>query len=927
MQHMPSRNIISSRHWRLLGVRLLAGLTTIRRIGIVPRLSASFIAVAVLAIAANFLAGHSYIMQITRIEQAAPAAPPQPPPQQLPIPQVTAPISIEAALDYSRALQRFSVAVWQRSAADAAADAEFGTAIAALTQAASHLSNTVVKADNKLAREVLSRTKEEAESARALIQLADERHRVLNEYREHLDQLGQNMKSALDGSFKMFGRFIARQYLLQLDLNLQKVRARLEDAIATDAAPASLLTLAASEHEFSATLDANRSSLERVQGREWLRLSSNEFAALVAHRESLQQSYDVYGERRIKLTQLMTEGAVLAEESLASLQTARQGAAPKVRDATAPPTAAASPLPFSLSLSLSAPAPETTTVTRSDAGPYALIARISIAVISLVFIISLLTVLSIVRPVRRLVDAAAKLAAGDTHIRVARGGMRELDQLAGSFNQMARHLELAGEASRSYQAHLQADVAARTEELRQLAERDPLTQLPNRRYGLLLMEQALAEARSRASYVGVCFLDLDNFKSINDSLGHVFGDQVLAKVAVRLLEVSSSFGHAVRLGGDEFLVIYTDARSSEDIYLAGSRLVQAFHSSIQIEQRELMASISCGVSVFPLHGGTCAELLSSADAALFRAKAMGRNQASLYTADLLQSVSENFSIDQRLRRAIERDEFELVFQPEVCVGSLRVSMVEALLRWRQPDGRLASPAEFLAVGEASGFIAEIDDWVLNAALRAASAWRRGAWPEARVAINVSSRQLLDVSFALRLKDILAQHHLPTDSIEIELTETVLQTGPATIRTLHALKAEGFAIALDDFGTGYSSLTSLAQLPLSRVKLDRSLIEGHGSDGRRAAIARTTIMLCEQLQLQVTAEGIENSEQLGWLLDHDSIYVQGYLISPPLRFGAVEGALDIIHQQMALHVLNVQAPAPGETTPRDLIPFIGSSTAM
>ncbi len=551
------------------------------------------------------------------------------------------------------------------------------------------------------------------------------------------------------------------------------------------------------------------------------------------------------------------------------------------------------------------PPPETTTITPGDQGRYALFLKITIAVVCLVFIISLLTALSIVRPVRRLVLAAAKLAAGETHIRVERGGMKELDQLAGSFNQMAQDLEVAGGASRSYQARLEAEVAARTTELRQLAERDPLTQLPNRRYGLTLMQRSLQLARSENRFMGVCFIDLDNFKSINDSLGHAFGDQVLAKVAERLIEVSSSFGAAVRLGGDEFCVIHGDAKSFDEIHRSASHLVQAFHTPLQIEQRELMVSVSCGLSVFPLHGDSCAELLSSADAALYRAKSMGRNQASIYTADLLESAAERFSIEQRLRRAIERDEFELVFQPEVSVNSLRVGLVEALLRWRQPDGRLAAPGEFLAVAEACGFIAEIDKWVVNAALAAASKWHHGAWPEARVAINASSRQLLDPRFLDRLKELMAYHRLPPGCIEIELTENVIQTGAATIATLHALKAEGFAIALDDFGTGYSSLTSLARLPLSRVKLDRSLIEGHGTDERNAAIALTTVMLCEHLQLEVTAEGIENAQQLGWLLNHDTVYLQGYLISRPLRFDDVAPSMEIIHQNMALHVLSLR----------------------
>jgi diguanylate cyclase (GGDEF)-like protein len=740
-----------------------------------------------------------------------------------------------------------------------------------------------------------------------------------------LDQLAQSMKTALDGSFKIFGRLIAREYLLKLDMNLQGIREHMEDTIASNATAASLNALAASEHEFSASLEANRTSLQRVQGLDWVSSTDNQLSVLSAFREALQRAQSAYGETLAKLTQQSADAAVIAAECVVASPSIQYSAprpqAGGQRNTT--PAAVAAPASNAAPATDTEAPPETTTIVQNERNK--LIARITIAVIVSVFVISLLTVLSIVRPVRHLVNAAARLAAGDTGITVARGGIKELDQLAGSFNQMARHLESAGEASRSYQARLEAEVAARTQELRQLAERDSLTQLPNRRHGLMLMEAALEHARRRGGYVGVFFLDLDNFKAINDSLGHAFGDQVLASVAARLRSICTSYGHATRLGGDEFSIVHSSAASCEEIYESAAELVRAFHSSLPLDQRELMVRVSCGVSVYPLHGDTCADLLSRADAALYRAKALGRNQASVYTADLLEVLSENFSIEQRLRRAIERGEFELVFQPEVGVESLRVELVEALLRWRQPDGRLAAPGEFLAVAEASGFITEIDTWVMGAAIEAAATWHRGVWPEARVAINVSSRQLLDVSFVDRLKELMSSYDLPVQCIEIELTETVLQTGSATVRTLHALKAAGFAIGLDDFGTGYSSLTSLAQLPLSRVKLDRSLIAS--TDERCVAIARTTVTLCEHLELEVTAEGIETTEQLAWLLEHDSVYLQGYLISRPLRFPDVAAALQTIPQQMALHVLNLRVPTAGTFVSVEDIPFMSSSVGM
>ena len=905
---------------------MLAHLIKIRRIGIVARLSASFVAVAFLAIASNYLAGHSYVTtQTVRVQQPVVVLPE--PTLATPVVAVVPPLPprkpSETALEYSRALQRFSAAVSAR-AADSDAGAAFQDAGTRLGQAAARLSAEAAKTDKKLAAQVTSRTKETTDSAQSLLDEADERRHLIGEYRRHLDELAQSMKSALDGSFKIFGRLIAREYLLKLDMNLQGIRERMEDTIASNATAASLAALAASEHEFSATLDANRTSLQRVQGLDWVSSTDNQLSVLAAFRESLKRAQSAYGETQIKLAQQMADAAVLAAQCVMSAALIQSDALPHLAPNKQQPVQQSAP-PAVEPPPREEPQSETTTVAANDQGRNALIARIAIGVIVAVFIISLLTVLSIVRPVRRLVNAAARLAAGDTHITVERGGIKELDQLAGSFNQMARHLQSASDASRSYQARLEAEVAARTEELQQLAEQDSLTQLPNRRFGLMLMEQALEDARRRGRYVGIFFLDLDNFKSINDSLGHAFGDKVLTAVAERLREVCSSYGHATRLGGDEFSIIHSSAESCEAIYEAAENLVRAFRCSLPLEQRELMVGVSCGVSIFPLHGGNCTDLLSCADAALYRAKSQGRNQSSVYTADLLEVVSENFSIEQRLRRAIERDEFELVFQPEVGVKTLRVELVEALLRWRQPDGRLAAPAEFLAVAEASGFIAEIDNWVMGAAIEAAAVWHHGVWPQARVAINVSSRQLLDVSFVDRLKEVLALHRLPVKCIEIELTETVLQTGAATIRTLHALKAQGFAIGLDDFGTGYSSLTSLAQLPLSRVKLDRSLIAG--SDERSAAIAQTTVTLCEHLELEVTAEGIETAEQLAWLLEHDSICLQGYLISRPLRFDAVAPALRTIPQQMALHVLNLRTSTSAKPGSGEVIPFMSSSIGM
>ena len=504
--------------------------------------------------------------------------------------------------------------------------------------------------------------------------------------------------------------------------------------------------------------------------------------------------------------------------------------------------------------------------------------------------IALGTVLSIVGPVRRLRDATTRLAKGDTAVRVLRGGIKELDTLAVAFNAMADELSTAKAAAREYQQGLEAKVAERTRQLQELAEHDPLTGLPNRRELFLLLNAAIERARSASYLVGVLFLDIDNFKYLNDSMGHAFGDRVLVSLGQRLQEVTRAFGFAARLGGDEFTVVFERAASMEDIGLAGLSVVQAFQKPLSVDGRDLIVSVSVGASIYPDHEQDAEALLKAADAALFRAKALGRSQLSVFTPELLEAAAAKFTTEQGLRRAIERGEFELVFQPEVNAETLETALVEALIRWRMPDGSLATPDQFLAIAEESGLIIEISDWVLRSAIEAASHWHHGAWPEARVAVNVSPRALLDNRFVGRLCGLLQEHRLPARCIEIELTESVLQTGAATIDALKCLRARGVAIALDDFGTGYSSLASLEQLPLTRIKLDRSLIAGIDSSPRSAAIARAIIGMCQGLGLEITAEGVERPEQLALLLGNPGMYLQGYLLAHPVSRDDVLAAI-------------------------------------
>jgi len=508
------------------------------------------------------------------------------------------------------------------------------------------------------------------------------------------------------------------------------------------------------------------------------------------------------------------------------------------------------------------------------------VAWISAGALSLVVCICVATAISVVRPVRRLLSAAARISNGETGVAVPRGGFRELDTLALVFNDMATQLAVAQEAARDQQHQLEAKVAERTLQLQELAQLDPLTRLANRRHFFTLLDAAIENATRENRFVGVFFLDIDNFKNMNDNLGHEFGDHVLQTIARRLSESAHSFGFAARLGGDEFTVCYESASSIDDIRIAGLQLITAFEEPMLLEGRELIVSISAGASVYPDHAQNAEALLRAADAALYQAKAIGRSQLALFTPELLEAATARFTTEQGLRRAIDRAEFELAFQPEVNLQTCETEVVEALLRWRLPDGRYLSPGEFLAVAESSGLILQINDWVLRRAIETAAHWHQGPWPAARVAINVSSRQLFDNSFVDQVLALLAQYKLPRSCIEIELTESVLQTGSATIAALHRLSEEGIAIALDDFCIGFSSLASVQLLPLSRIKLDRSLIASIDTNPRSAAIARAIIQLCQGLGLAVTAEGIERPEQLAPLVGYPGLHAQGYLLTRP-----------------------------------------------
>jgi diguanylate cyclase (GGDEF)-like protein len=881
---------------RFAGTALSASLMERFRLGIGARLGIAVAAGGALVLALNFLVEKVVLIErTTQITQFAPPAPPVSVPVAVPTPAPPVAAAISAPPEPARliltpdrlllTLDHFDAAVRTRVAAESeASTAEYQRAVADLTGSLDTFISSATSISGKSYGKLAAAFKLHQHKASALITTSDERHASSAKYAALFETLNARDKASLDHSWKIFGRVVARQSLLQISSDLDALRRRAASFAASDGGTApNLNALLEAEHAVQKDLDDNQTTLRRTEGEAWYKSMSADLSALVSMRVALMQADTEMGERAQEFS---AHTAALLESIPRKIESQPRESA---RPANSRPIAVATPdlpIPPVETASNAAPLPDAiethSKVTESlhDDSKRITIAWLCAGLLLVLIFILIGTVLSILRPVRSLLLATTRLARGETNTRVPRGGIKELDAVAVAFNVMCEELSIARTAAQQYQQGLEGKVAERTRQLQYLAENDPLTGLPNRREWFRLLNAAIGRARPDGRQIGVFFLDIDNFKYINDSMGHAFGDRVLVSLSERLQDTARAFGFAARLGGDEFSVVLETDCNAQTVSAAGLAIVQTFQQPLTVDNRELIVNVSVGASIYPEHAQEPDALLKAADVALFRAKSLGRCQMSMFAPELLKEAEAKFSTEQGLRRAIERGEFELVFQPEISVDTLETSLVEALIRWRMPDGTLVLPARFLGIAEESGLILEIGDWVLKAAIEAAAHWHHGAWPEARVAINVSARQFIDAGFIDRLQGLLATHRLPPHCIEIELTESVLQTGPSTLDALRRLRALGVTIALDDFGTGYSSLASLEHLPLSRIKLDRGLLEGIDNSPRSAAIANAIISMCQGLGLQITAEGIERPEQFAMMLKHRGMFLQGYLLGRP-----------------------------------------------
>jgi diguanylate cyclase (GGDEF)-like protein len=429
--------------------------------------------------------------------------------------------------------------------------------------------------------------------------------------------------------------------------------------------------------------------------------------------------------------------------------------------------------------------------------------------------------------------------------------------------------------------------------LNEVSTTDPLTSLPNRVLAEDRLRLSVALARRDRRRIAVLFVDLDRFKLVNDTLGHHVGDELLKQVAARLRSSVRESDTVARVGGDEFVVLLHSMDGPDTAEVIGRSILAGMGRSFALGEHEVYLACSVGLAVFPDHGETPAALLQHADLAMFRAKAEGGNSMRPYAPVMSELTRERVAISAELHRALERDELELRYQPQVDLASGALAGVEALVRWRHPDRGLLSPDRFLSVAEEDGSIVDIDRWVLNTACRQGRAWLDEGHDIPMLAVNLSARTLCSSDVVGMVAEALAVSGLPASLLELEVSEHVVAGSVGEVEPkLADLKALGVQLAIDDFGTGYSSLGYLKRFPLDTIKLDRSFVSDVTDQPDRAdiAILRAVVAMAGDLGLRCVAEGVETQGQRSLLGILDCGVVQGYLYSKPLPAAEFEAAL-------------------------------------
>lgn len=456
-------------------------------------------------------------------------------------------------------------------------------------------------------------------------------------------------------------------------------------------------------------------------------------------------------------------------------------------------------------------------------------------------------------------------------------------------------------AKHEHENHLEELIKHRTAELDHLAYHDVLTDLPNRTLFEDRLTQALILAVCHRQALGMLLLSLDQFKQVHDTLGNAIGDKLLQKVAGRLRCIALRGETVARFEGDEFALLLTQmgGTEGEDVVEVIFQINESLKLPFVIDDHELFITVSIGISLYPDDGADAPTLLKNADAALYRAREQGGNNYQFYTADMNDKAMKRLTLENSLRRALERGEFEVYYQPVLDITTRKIVGMEALLRWHHPELGLVQPAEFIPLAEDTGMIMPIGEWVLRTACTQSKSWQDAGFAPLCLAVNLSARQFQQQDLAEVVVRILQETGLNAHDLELELTESsIMKNAESAVRTLNDLKEMGVKIAIDDFGTGYSSLGYLKRLPIDTLKIDQSFVRDVTTDPDDAALVMTIITLAHNLRLKVIAEGVETEEQQRFLHLLRCDEWQGYLFSKPVPFEAFEKLL-LLGQNPAL----------------------------
>lgn len=425
-----------------------------------------------------------------------------------------------------------------------------------------------------------------------------------------------------------------------------------------------------------------------------------------------------------------------------------------------------------------------------------------------------------------------------------------------------------------------AEALAESEiENRQLAYYDSLTELPNRNLLSDRLEQTILSAQRNKNTFALMFVDLDRFKHINDTLGHVAGDQLIKEAAGRIRKCLRASDTLSRFGGDEFVIILPELRSPADVSIVARKIIDQVAKPFCLDNVDTHVTASLGIAVYPDNGRDISTLMKRADIAMYQAKDNGKNQFCYYNNELNKKADKRLLLERDLRKAIDQDEFSLHYQPVVDLGTGRIVGVEALLRWHHGDEGMVPPAEFIPIAEDTGLIVDIGYMVLDMACRQCMVWRQTHGIDLHVAVNVSARQLREENLVDFVEGCLNRYSLPPDALDIEITESAFYSNDSrSIKTLHTLDDLETRLLLDDFGTGYSSLSTLSSMPFDIIKIDRSFIQTQ--DGKNRKIAESILDMADNFGMQVVAEGIEERSIAGFLRQRGCRYGQGYLFMKP-----------------------------------------------